>query len=265
MTRVRLHVFLARAGVASRRACEELIRSGHVTVNGELVTRLGTRVDPEADHVKCRGRLIRGGNPRRHVLLNKPRGVVSTASDPEGRPTVVDLVPGRGSRLYPVGRLDLQSEGLILLTNDGELAEALIHPRSGVPRTYHAKIRGRLDARARERLGRGLRLEGRQTRPLRVRTLKVTDGASWIEVTVTEGRRHLVRDALASVGHPVVRLRRVALGPLRLGDLAPGAFRPLDERELSALRRLARGAGGGRQAGRPVARRSGGRRPRADG
>ena len=149
---LRLQVFLARAGVASRRGGEELIRGGAVTVNGEIVTKLGTRVDPERDHVKVNGRLVHGPERKVWVMLNKPRGVVSTASDPEGRPTVLDLVRVKGARLFPVGRLDLQSEGLILLTNDGQMAQTLLHPRFEVPRTYQAKIRGHLDETARKRL-----------------------------------------------------------------------------------------------------------------
>lgn len=238
---LRLQVFLARAGVASRRAAEELIRQGLVSVNGEVVVELGTRVVPERDHVRLEGRLVRRQEAKVHLLLNKPRGVVSTASDPQGRETVVDLVRVRGVRLYPVGRLDLQSEGLMLLTNDGELAEKLLHPRFEVPRTYLAKIRGHLDEKLRRRLAAGILLEGRKTGPLRVRPTKTLENASWVEVVVHEGRQHLVRDALAEVGHPVVKLKRIAFGPLRLGRLASGASRPLTPDELEALAKLVSG------------------------
>ena len=260
---LRLQVFLARAGVASRRAAEELIREGLVSVNGHVVTRLGTRVEPEHDHVKVRGKLVRGREPTLVLMLNKPRGVVSTASDPEGRQTVLDLVRSRGLRLFPVGRLDLQSEGLLLLTNDGELAQSLLHPSSEVPRVYRAKVRGSLDDKTRRRLGAGPVVEGKRFRPIRVRVIEEREGSSWLELEVREGRKHLIRDALAALGHPVVKLRRVALGPLRLGKLALGESRPLDERELHALRRLMRRSGSGGRAnattGRPDRRRA--RRP----
>ena len=256
-TGLRLQVFLARAGVASRRGGEDLIRGGAVTVNGELVTKLGTRIDPERDHVKVHGRLVRGAERKVHLVLNKPRGVVSTAADPEGRPTVIDLVRVKGARLYPVGRLDLQSEGLMLLTNDGELAQRLLHPRFEVPRTYQAKIRGHLDEKARKRLKAGIVLEGRRTRPLEARTIRRLENASWVEVTVHEGRQHLVRDALDAVGHPVVKLKRVAFGPLRLGRLPAGKSRPLREEELAALQELA-----GEKAPSKPARKRGSRRKR---
>jgi 23S rRNA pseudouridine2605 synthase len=186
--------------------------------------------------VKVRGRLVRGEEEKVYLLLNKPRGVVSTARDPEGRETVLDLVRSRGARLFPVGRLDLQSEGLLLLTNDGPLAEALLHPRFEIPRTYLAKVRGRIDEEARRRLARGLVLEGCRTKPLRVREVRRLEAASWVEVRVHEGRQHLVRDALAAVGHPVVKLKRVAFGPLRLGRLPSGQSRQLRPEELEALR-----------------------------
>lgn len=236
---LRLQVFLARAGVASRRGGEELIRQGAVTVNGELVTRLGSRVDPDRDHVKVNGRLVKGPERKVWLMLHKPRGVVSTASDPEGRPTVLDLVRVKGARLFPVGRLDLQSEGLLLLTNDGEAAQTLLHPRFEVPRTYQAKIRGHLDEAARKRLKAGVVLEGKRTQPLEARGVRKLENASWVEVTVHEGRQHLVRDALAAVGHAVVKLKRTAFGPLKLGRLPAGKSRALSDEELAALRELA--------------------------
>ncbi|MEM7246927.1 MAG: pseudouridine synthase [Acidobacteriota bacterium] len=237
---IRLQVFLARAGVASRRACEDLIREGAVTVNGQRVVELGTKVDPETDHVKVRGKRIKGAATLTHLLLNKPPGVLSTAKDPEGRPTVMDLVRVPG-RVYPVGRLDFQSEGLMLVTNDGVLARSLLDPRRGVPRVYHVKIRGQLDEKGLKRLGQGIRLSGDRCRPLEVSEISRRDRSSWIRVVAKEGKKHLVRDALAAVGHQVSRLRRVSLGPLELGSLKPGASRSLTEAELKAVRELTKG------------------------
>lgn len=239
MTPVRLQVHLARSGVGSRRACEDLIREGRVRVNGKVVTVLGTKVDPATDRVTVGRRVVRPATTLRHVLLNKPRGVVCTAADPEGRPTVLDLVRGYRELLHPVGRLDLQTTGLLLLTNDGELTEALTHPRSEIPRLYRAKVRGTPDERAVRRLGRGLRLGGRPAAPVEVRVGRTTGNASWIEVIVREGRKHLVRDALAAVGHPVVKLHRVGLGPLRLRNLRLGEHRELTAAEVARLRAAA--------------------------
>jgi pseudouridine synthase len=252
---LRLQVLLARAGFGSRRACEELIRNGSVSVNGEVVTALGTKVDDTSDKVKVDGRVVARAQPLRYVALNKPREVVSTASDPQGRRTVLDLVPWVAERVYPVGRLDYHSEGLLLLTNDGELTELLTHPRHGVPKVYLAKIRGTVSQDARERLARGITLDGRRTGPILVQAVRRTSravkhratteagpdsaGASWVEVTVHEGRYHLVREALLRFGHPVSRLKRVAFGPLELGRLQAGEARELTRAEVEALRRAA--------------------------
>lgn len=236
---LRLHVALARAGCGSRRACEQLMRDGVVAVNGEIVSTLGTKVD-DGDRITVRGRPIRGPQALRYLLLNKPRAVVSTASDPEGRRTVLDFVPHARERLYPVGRLDYQSEGLILLTNDGELADTLLHPRHAVPRVYLARVRGQILPEEAALLAKGLRLAGKPTGAILVRAIRrraaTSEKSSWLEVTVTEGRYHLVREALLRVGHPVSRLRRVAFGPLKLGRLEPGEVRELTPAEISSLR-----------------------------
>ena len=257
----RLQVVLARAGLGSRRACERLIESAVVAVNGRIVTQLGVKV-AHGDEVRVRGRRLPAAQRLRYLLLNKPRGVVTTASDPQGRPTVLDFIPGVHERLVPVGRLDLQSEGLVLLTNDGELVDALTHPRSGVPRVYRAKVHGQLDEKDVARLARGVVLERVRTRPLEVRQVSTTGNASWLEVTVREGRKHLVRDALAAVGHPVAKLRRIAFGPLELGKLASGSVRELLPAEVLRLRQ-AGGLGRGKAAGRRVATAS--RSPRGSG
>jgi pseudouridine synthase len=244
----RLQKFLARAGVASRRAAETLILEGRVTVNGDVVDRLGSRVGP-GDAVKVDGRrILAPTGPATVLVLNKPRACVTTMSDPEGRPTVRDLIPrGLRTRVYPVGRLDYHTEGLLLLTDDGDLARDLLDPGKGVPKTYVAKVRGRPSTETLRRLERGIRLEGRRTRPARAKVVK-SAGNSWVEVRVVEGRKHLVRKMLRAVGHPVLRLRRVGFGGVVLGDLPPGECRKLRPAEVEILRRSA-GEGGGRGKG----------------
>lgn len=233
----RLQKFLARAGIASRRAAEALITEGRVTVNGKVVRRLGTRVDPDEDAVKVDGRrvLARKGEFT-YLLLNKPPGCVTTLSDPQGRSTVRDLIPRSvRARLFPVGRLDYNSEGFLLLTDDGDLARDLMHPSREVPKTYRAKVRGRPDPKTLRLLTRGVSIEGRPARARRARMVK--PGAnSWVEVEVAEGRKHLVRKMLRSVGHPVMRLRRIAYGGVPLGGLPSGQCRPLTPTEVDSLR-----------------------------
>jgi len=208
-----------------------------VTVNGEVVRLLGTRVDPRHDAIKVDGRAIAAA-PRLHtyLALNKPRGFVTTLSDPQGRPTVSDLLRGVRGRVFPVGRLDLNSEGLLLLTDDGDLAVELMHPRSGVPKTYAVKVRGRMDTQSLERLRRGIRLDGRLTVPAKIGLLREGEN-SWVEVTVTEGRKHQVRRMLLAVGHPVVKLQRVRYDGIELGALPRGKWRRLSEEEVRRLRR----------------------------
>lgn len=241
-TGTRLQVVLARAGVASRRASEALIREGEVKVNGRVVTELGTRVE-EGDHVTVHGKALRSPQAHCYVLLNKPREVVTTARDPEGRRTVLDFVPALKARVWPVGRLDYHSEGLVILTNDGELTQALTHPSRHVPRVYHAKIDGSLGPEARAQLRKGVRLQGHLTGPIEARPLRDathSEDHAWIEVIVHEGRYHLVREALARVGHPVSRLKRVAFGPLKLGRTPAGAARDLLASEVEALKKACR-------------------------
>jgi 23S rRNA pseudouridine2605 synthase len=238
----RLQKVLARAGIASRRAAERLILDGRVAVNGTVVRTLGVRVGA-SDAVRVDGRPIRRA-PTTHVslMLNKPPGVVTTLADPEGRRTVGDLVEGavRGRRLFPVGRLDYHSQGLLLVTDDGELARDLMDPRSGVPKTYAVKIRGRPSAEVLERLRRGIVLDGRRTEPARVRTLRQGDNP-WIEIEITEGRKRQVRRMCERVGHPVLRLRRTGYAGLVLGDLPEGQWRRLTPTEVRMLRRAVSG------------------------
>jgi len=229
---VRLAKYLAHAGVASRRAAEEIVRAGRVTVGGEVVLDPARDIG-ETDRVAVDGSPVSGAEARVVYAVHKPAGVVSTARDPQGRPTVVSLVPPGGRRLYPVGRLDADTTGLILLTNDGELANRLMHPRYEVPRTYRAVVGGPpVRAPALRSLREGVPLDDGMTAPAEVRRL----GAHELELTLREGRKRQVRRMCEAVGHPVVSLVRVAFGPLGLGDLAPGSARRLTPSEVEALR-----------------------------
>lgn len=238
LSKERLHKFMARCGVASRRACETLIAEGRVQVNGRTVTEPGFQVDPATDEVRVDGRVLRPVVQLHYLMLHKPAGYVTTASDPQGRPTVMELVPAM-PRLYPVGRLDLDTEGLLLLTNDGPLAHRLTHPRYGVPKLYRAKVAGLVVPEALERLRTGVLLDDGPTAPARVRLLRQETGTALLELELTEGRKRQVRRMCAAVGHPVLHLRRVGFGPLRLGRLPKGAYRPLTPDEVARLRRAA--------------------------
>ncbi len=233
---VRLQKLIASTGLTSRRKAERMIAEGRVTVNGKVVCKLGTKVDPTRDHVKVNGRHLKAVQPYVYLLLNKPRGVVSTLEDPEGRPTIKDLLRGVSVRIFPVGRLDFDSEGLMLLTNHGELAQALLHPRYHVPRTYLIKVKGVLTREELERLARGVVLEDGPTGPAMVKPVRRAEQNSWLEITIHEGRKHQVKRMLEAVGHRVLKLTRVRFGPLSLGDLRPGEFRYLTDREANAIR-----------------------------
>lgn len=239
---VRLQKLLADAGVASRRASEKLISEGRVLVNGQPVTQMGTKVDPERDRVEVGGRVLRPVEERVYVLLNKPRGYVSTVKDPEGRRTVMELIGHVGVRLYPVGRLDMDTEGLLLLTNDGELTNALLHPRHEVPKTYVAEVDGLPTSETMSRLRRGIRLEDGPTAPAEVKVLKSTDRGATLSITIHEGRNRQVRRMLEAVGHPVTFLKRVRFGPLDLHGLKLGQHRFLSSVEVARLRVAAGGA-----------------------
>ena len=238
MSRERLQRYLARSGVASRRACEQLIVEGRVRVNGSPVRELGTSVDADHDRVEVDRRAVRPATVRTYVALNKPSGVVSTASDPQGRPTVVDLVE-QSSRIYPVGRLDTDSEGLLLLTDDGDLAMRLTHPRYGVDKEYRILVRGQVDAATLATLSKGVVLDGRPTAPARFEVAEREAAGTWLRVTIHEGRNRQIRRMAEAVGLEVVRLVRVRIGPLRLGRLSSGAWRSLTAAEVDALRKEA--------------------------
>jgi 23S rRNA pseudouridine2605 synthase len=224
----RLNRYLASTGVGSRRAVEDLIRAGRVTVNGD-VAGLATRVEP-GDEVRLDGRPLQV-QAARVLLLHKPTGVITTARDPQGRPTVLELVGG-DERLFPVGRLDRDTSGLLVITNDGDLAQRLAHPRHGVPKTYAAVVRGDPDAAALNRLRTGVPLEDGPTAPAAVQRT----GPGRLEITIHEGRNRQVRRMCAAVGHPVLQLHRIRYGPLELGDLGPGSWRELTGGELERLR-----------------------------
>ncbi len=235
----RLQKVLAAAGVASRRASEELIAAGRVTVDGE-VARIGRKVDPTIDVVALDGERVNIDPDRVYVLLNKPLGVITTADDPEGRPTVLDLV-NLPQRLFPVGRLDQDTEGLLLLTNDGALAHALTHPSFEVERTYVALVRGPVRRRTVAQLRQGVELDDGLARPERVQVLEEQRGKALLEVVMTEGRKREVRRLLGHAGLRVERLARVAYGPIELGDLRQGKWRFLGHREVGALHRTVAG------------------------
>jgi pseudouridine synthase len=236
----RLQKILSQAGVASRRASEQLMLEGRVTVNGTTIRELGTKADPSSDDIRVDGRRIKLPERHRYLLLNKPRGYVTTRSDPERRPTVMDLLRGVGDYVYPVGRLDYDTEGLLLLTNDGELAAQLTHPRHEVPRVYEARVLGIPDSHDIERLMKGVTLEGRRTQPALVQLLPGRkEGHAAVRVTIREGRNRQVRDMFDAIGHPVDELTRVAIGPLRDSRLKVGHWRNLTVAEVAALKKAA--------------------------
>jgi 23S rRNA pseudouridine2605 synthase len=236
----RLQKLISQAGLASRRAAEEMIKAGEVTVNGAIVTELGTKADPEMDHIKVRGKLINTKltGPREHayILLNKPKGYLSTSSDPDGRPTVTQLIKGFG-RIYPVGRLDFNTEGLIILTNDGEFSNFVASSRQ-IPKVYEVKVKGLPNANAINKLRRGITLEdGFKTAPTEIKSLTSTEKNGWFEVTLFEGHNQQIRKMFDAVGNSVVKLRRVAIGPIKDDRLKVGTYRKLSKEEIGALRK----------------------------
>ncbi|MGE0639098.1 MAG: pseudouridine synthase [Thermoanaerobaculia bacterium] len=243
MSAERLQKILARAGVAARRKSEELVRQGRVTINGEIA-KIGDKADPAVDSIKVDGKRVQSVKPYRYLLLNKPKGYLTAVEDESGRPTVTQLVPQPWRKaLIPVGRLDYQTEGLLLLTDDGEFAQHISHPRYGCHKTYEVKVKGVPEERQVERLRRGIVLDGHRTAPCRVELLKTTAGReeeggnAWFGVELSEGRTRQIREMFYRIGHPVQKLRRIAIGPLRDNALPVGALRELSEREIHALRR----------------------------
>ena len=231
----RLQKLIAQAGVASRRAAEKLIEAGEVTVNGEIVTALGKKADPETDHIKVGGKLINPLIAKRenvYILLNKPKGYLSSAADPESRQLVTDLIPQRFGKLHPVGRLDYNTEGLIILTNDGEFTN-LVASSKTVKKIYEVKVKGLPNENAINKLRRGVRLEdGFKTAPAEIRELKHTENNGWYEVTLMEGHNQQIRKMFDSVGHSVVKLRRISIGHVKDDRIPVGAYRELDAEEV---------------------------------
>ena len=240
---VRLQKIISAAGIASRRAAETLISDGRVTVNGKTVTELGSKADPEVDYIKVDERRLKRSQQLRYFLLNKPRGYVTTRSDPEKRRTVLDLLKGVREYVYPVGRLDFDSEGLLILTNDGELAATLTHPSHEVERVYEAQVLGVPDAHDIERLSRGVMIEGRRTSQAIVERLseRRTEGdTSMLRVIIHEGRTRQVRKMCDAIGHPIRTLTRVRIGPIADKSLRLGAFRELTAEEVRRLKSASR-------------------------
>jgi 23S rRNA pseudouridine2605 synthase len=232
---VRLQKHLAQSGVASRRRCEELMLNGLVEVDGEVVTRLGTKIDPRAAVIRVDGARLPPVSEHVYLALNKPRGVVSTMSDPEGRRTLADLVADRPERLFHVGRLDTDTEGLILVTNDGDFAHWVTHPSYELDKTYVAEVRGVVDKAALRRLRDGVVVEGRTVEVRRAKLVQSTADRSIVELTIHEGRNRIVRRLFEELGHPVRRLTRTEVGPVVLRGLRPGEHRELTRDELGAL------------------------------
>jgi pseudouridine synthase len=241
---IRLQKLISMAGAASRRAAEALIQEGRVEVNGEVIRTAGAKADPDRDVVKVDGRRLRFDVRPRYILLHKPRGYVTTRRDPQGRRTVMDLLHGVREYVYPVGRLDYESEGLLLLTSDGDLAAHLTHPRHGVERVYEAIVSGVPDARALEALRHGVIIDGRPTAPTEVRVAGTVQRGrrptTQLLLTLREGRNRQVRKMCAAVGHPVQRLVRVRIGPIELTDLPAGRWRDLTPAEIASLKGRAR-------------------------
>lgn len=256
----RLQKILSQAGVASRRAAETLMLEGRVTVNGATVRELGTKADAGRDDIRVDGRRVKIAERHVYLLLNKPGGYVTTRSDPQRRPTVLDLVGGIREYVYPVGRLDFESEGLLILTNDGDLAASLTHPSHAVPRVYDVRVLGVPDDRDLERLARGIPIDGRRTSPAEVERLGAKADGATLRITLFEGRNRQVRKMCEGIGHPVERLRRIAIGPIRDPRLKLGQWRPLTEDEVARLKRAS-----ARHAAPPPSRRPPlrGGRPRA--
>ena len=251
----RLQKILSAAGIASRRAAEEYITQGRVEVNGTTVSELGSKADPDVDEIKVDGRRLKANRRPRYILLYKPKGYITTRSDPQRRPTVIDLLSKGGVReyVYPVGRLDYDSEGLLILTSDGDLAARLTHPRHGVDREYEVKVLGIPDDQKIARLRAGIPLDGKRTQPADValkRVLPEGKGAI-LSLIISEGRNRQIRRMCEAVGHPVSKLKRIRIGPVTDPKIRPGEFRDLDEQEIAALKRAA-----SKSPGRPPKTRS---------
>jgi len=235
----RLQKYLAHAGIASRRTCEEIISSGKVKVNGQVVREMGVKIDPDADAIEVNGKRVEEKEGKIYLLLNKPEGYVTTLRDPQRRPKVVDLVKEIKKRVYPVGRLDFDTEGLLILTNDGEITYSLTHPKHEIGKTYIALVKGLPDKDKIKRFQKGLRLTDGPTAPAKVKFLKKQGSNGLLEITIYEGRNRQVRRMCETIGHPVIHLKRVSMGFLNLDNLEIGKYRHLTKTEVKKLKELA--------------------------
>jgi len=232
----RLQKILSEMGITSRRKAEDLIFEGRVTVNGRIAT-IGTKADPVKDHIKVDGKLLIRPEPKVYIMFNKPKNVVISLHDPEGRPTVKDFLKGVKYRVFPVGRLDYDSEGLLLLTNDGDFAHAVLHPSKKISKTYLVKVKGILDEEEIEKLKSGVRLRDGMTLPAKVKKIKRTENNSWLEMTIYEGKKRQIRRMLEKTGHDVLKLKRIRVDGLELGKLEPGTFRYLTPEERDKIKK----------------------------
>jgi len=236
----RLQKILARCGIASRRKAEEMILDGMVTVNG-MTAVIGMKADFAKDHIKVNGKLIRKTEPKVYIMLNKPEKCITALRDPQGRLTVKDFLKGVKTRVFPVGRLDYDSEGLLIMTNDGELTNAILHPKNKIPKTYLVKVEGVLEDRDIDKLQGGIKLKNSVTAPARVKKIKKTEANSWLEITIHEGKKRQVRRMLDKTGHSVLKLKRIRIDGISLGELPSGAFRYLTSEEIKKLKEAVKG------------------------
>ena len=232
----RLQKILSEIGIASRRSAEELIIEGRVTVNGRIAI-LGMKADPDRDHIKFDGKLIARPEPKVYIILNKPRSVVTSLRDPEGRPTVKDYLKGVKYRVFPVGRLDYDSEGLLLLTNDGDFAQAILHPTKKISKSYLVKVKGSPEEEDIKKLRVGIKLEDGITAPAKLQKIRSTVNNIWLEITIHEGRKRQIRRMLEQIGHPVLKLKRIRINGIELGNLKPGEYRYLRPEEISKMKK----------------------------
>jgi 23S rRNA pseudouridine2605 synthase len=239
----RLQKILSEVGIASRRKAEEMIAEGRVTVSGRVAT-LGTKADPLKEHIKVDGKLIARPEPKVYIIFNKPREVVTSLRDPEGRPTVKDFLKGIKYRVYPVGRLDFDSEGLLLLTNDGDFAHAVLHPSKNIPKTYHVKVKGNPEDTEIQKLRAGVKLEDGLTAPAQVRMIRKAKNNTWLEMTIHEGRKRQIRRMLEIIGRTALKLKRIRINGIELGKLVPGKYRYLTPEEVYRIKKEVKYAGG---------------------
>jgi len=232
----RLQKILSEMGITSRRKAEDLIFEGRVTVNGCIAT-IGTKADPVKDHIKVDGKLLIRPEPKVYIMFNKPKNVVTSLHDPEGRPTVKDFLKGVKYRVFPVGRLDYDSEGLLLLTNDGDFAHAVLHPSKKISKTYLVKVKGILEEDKIEKLKTGVKLVERMTAPVKVKRIRETENNSWLEIIIYEGKKRQIRRMLEKTGHDVLKLKRIRIDGLELGKLEPGTFRYLTLEERDKIKK----------------------------